>query len=406
MSVFNRSCAEPLRVALLAVLSSIVALFCFAGGTAHAHEVQPAVADLVIGDEFVEIEIRLNLEAPLAGINLAGLADTNDAANSDAYDALRNKDSGALEDDLWAAWPRLADQIMLRAGETRLIPELLGVSIPDVGNAELPRFSTLSIGANLPPGDDPVAFGWEASLGSMILRQQGVEDGYTAFLQNGSLSDPIARTGGDIRTAGAVFADYVISGFEHIIPKGLDHILFVLGLFFFALKWSPILWQVTAFTVAHTVTLGLATVGIISIPTDWMWLVEALIAASITYVAVENVLRPTMGWLRPAVVFGFGLLHGLGFASVLGEFGLPQGQFLTALLAFNVGVELGQLAVVLGAILLLLAGRAAAEAATLEDDEAMARDLPVIYRSVSLVGSLVIAAIGLFWTLERVGLFG
>ena len=339
-------------------------------------------------------------------MDLAGLADTNDAANASAYDARRAQDPEELEEELRAAWPRLASLFTLQAGETRLTPELRAVSIPEVGNTELPRFSTLLIGADLPPGDDPVVFGWQASMGAMILRQQGVEDGYTAFLQNGDLSDPIARTGSDTRTAGEVFVDYMIAGFDHIVPKGLDHILFVLGLFFFALKWSPLLWQVTAFTVAHTVTLGLATVGVITIPPEWMWMVEALIAASITYVAVENVFRPTMGWLRPAVVFGFGLLHGLGFASVLGEFGLPQGQFLVSLLAFNIGVELGQLAVILGAFLFILAGRAAAEMATLDDEEAMARDVPVIYRSVSLVGSLLIAAVGLFWTSERVGLIG
>ncbi len=393
--------AEWVRVGLLVLLSSLVW-----SSAARAHEVQPAVADLEIGAETVEIAIRLTLEAPLAGVDLAGLADTNDAANSDAYDARRTMEPGALEAELRAAWPRLASLITLQSGNARMMPELRAVSIPEVGNAELPRFSTLLIGATLPSGDDPVVFGWQASLGAMILRQQGVEDGYTAFLQNGALSDPIARTGGDTRAPGEVFWTYVVSGFDHIIPKGLDHILFVLGLFFFALRWGPLLWQVTSFTVAHTVTLGLATLGYINIPDESMWLVEALIAASIAYVAVENVLRPSMGWVRPAVVFGFGLLHGLGFASVLGEFGLPQGQFLLALLAFNLGVELGQLAVIVGAFLLILAARAAAEIAPLDDEEAMARDLPVIYRSVSLVGSLIIAAVGLYWTIERIGLIG
>ena len=392
-------------MAVYCLLSSLAFLVALAA-SARAHEVQPAVADLEIGADEVMVAVRLTLEAPLAGVDLEGLADTNDAANSDAYDARRALAPEALEAELRAAWLRLQSLITLQSGGERLAPELRSVAVPAVGNTELARFSTVVFAAPLPAGDDPVIFGWDATMGALILRQQGVEDGYTAFLQNGALSDPIPRSGGDPRSAGQIAADYVISGFEHIIPLGLDHILFVLGLFFFALRWGPLLWQVTAFTVAHTVTLGLATLGVISIPDEWMWLVEALIALSITYVAVENVFRPSMGWLRPAVVFGFGLLHGLGFASVLAEFGLPQGQFVLALLAFNVGVELGQLAVILGAFVLILLARMAAELAPLDDEEAMARDLPVIYRSVSLVGSLLIALIGLYWTLERIGVLG
>jgi len=142
-----------------------------------------------------------------------------------------------------------------------------------------------------------------------------------------------------------VFWRFVVEGFEHIIPKGLDHILFVFGLFLFSLAWRPLLAQITAFTLAHTVTLGLATLSVITIPTAQMWLIEALIAISIAYVAIENILRPKLGWWRIVVVFGFGLLHGLGFASVLGNLGLAQGQFVLSLIAFNIGVEFGQLTV-------------------------------------------------------------
>ena len=387
------------------LLSRAVLVLMLLALPARAHEVQPAVADLEIFDETVEITVRMTLEAPLAGVDLAGLANTNDAANSDAYDSRRALPPEELEAEFRLAWLRIANLITLEADGAQLTPELRSVSVPGIGNPDLPRFSTFRFGAPLPEGTRAVTFGWQAQMGALILRQQGVEEGYTAFLQDGALSDPITRSG-ETRTSGEIFTDYVISGFQHIIPLGLDHILFVLGLFFFALHWGPLLWQVTAFTVAHTVTLALATLGIVSIPDSWMWAVEALIAASITYVAVENILRPALGWWRPAVVFGFGLLHGLGFASVLGEFGLPAGQYVVALLSFNLGVELGQLAVILGAFLLIVAARAASEIARLDDEEAMTRDLPVIYRAVSLTGSLLIAIIGAYWTLERVGLIG
>jgi len=143
---------------------------------------------------------------------------------------------------------------------------------------------------------------------------------------------------------------YLKLGYQHILPLGLDHILFVLSLFLLSPKLKPVLWQATAFTVAHTVTLGLSMYHIIQPPTN---IVEPLIALSIVYVALENIfsrqLRPT----RIAVVFLFGLVHGMGFASVLGQLGLPQNKYFTSLLMFNVGVELGQVTVILTAWFLL-----------------------------------------------------
>jgi hypothetical protein len=132
-------------------------------------------------------------------------------------------------------------------------------------------------------------------------------------------------------------------GVEHIVPLGLDHILFVLGLFFLSVKIRPLLWQVTAFTAAHTVTLALATLGYVTIPDEYMWIVESIIAASIVYVAVENIFTDGLNPWRPAIIFCFGLLHGLGFASVLNAYGLPDNAVIPALLGFNIGVELGQL---------------------------------------------------------------
>ncbi|CAN0588825.1 unnamed protein product, partial [Ectocarpus sp. 12 AP-2014] len=131
---------------------------------------------------------------------------------------------------------------------------------------------------------------------------------------------------------------------------GLDHILFVLGLFFLSTRMGPLLWQISAFTLAHTVTLALGALGYVNIPGN---IVEPIIAASIVYVAVENIVSDKLHRWRPLVIFVFGLLHGLGFASVLGEFGLPADQFIPALIGFNVGVELGQLTVIAIAFLLV-----------------------------------------------------
>lgn len=180
----------------------------------------------------------------------------------------------------------------------------------------------------------------------------------------------------------AVASRYLLLGFEHILPEGLDHILFVLGLFLFSNCFHVLIWQVTAFTLAHSVTLALSSYNLVSLPSGP---VESLIALSITYVAVENILTTELKPWRPAVVFCFGLLHGLGFAQVLGQLGLPREHSLTALMTFNVGVELGQISVLILAFLVV----------------GWFRDKDWYRWAVVLPGSVMICLIGLYWTIER-----
>jgi hypothetical protein len=183
----------------------------------------------------------------------------------------------------------------------------------------------------------------------------------------------------------ATAREYVTLGFTHILPKGLDHILFVVGLFLLGTRWRPLLVQVTLFTIAHSVTLGLSMLGIVSLPSR---VVEPLIALSIAYVAVENLFTTELTPWRGALVFLFGLLHGLGFAGVLGELGVPAGQFVIALVSFNVGVELGQLAVIALAMLAVGWWRA--------------NRLDTYRRWVVVPASLAIAVVGIYWTAVRV----
>jgi len=143
---------------------------------------------------------------------------------------------------------------------------------------------------------------------------------------------------------GEVVWFYIKSGITHIIPLGLDHILFVAGLCLLSTRFKTIFWQATAFTVAHSITLALSMKDVVTLPSE---IVEPLIALSILFIAVENILLDGLKPWRVAVVFLFGLIHGLGFASVLNETGLPRNQFFTSVLSFNVGVELGQIAVIL-----------------------------------------------------------
>ncbi len=179
------------------------------------------------------------------------------------------------------------------------------------------------------------------------------------------------------------FSIFIKSGFEHIIPKGYDHILFVLGLFFSFLNFRSLLLQVTAFTIAHSITLMLAGLGLIHIPGS---IVEPLIALSIIWIAIENcVLKKPSKW-RTLVVFSFGLLHGLGFAAVLSQYGLPKDNFISLLLAFNIGVEIGQLSILI--IAFILVKLILKQSAKIE--------------KIRIPASIIIGLIGVFWFIERI----
>jgi hypothetical protein len=349
----------------------------------QAHEVRPAIADITVGPDGVELRIQMPVEPLVAGMSLDALADTNESPLADRHDALRALPPADLADRFRAAWPQIAPAIRLQAGETVLVPVIASLDIPPVGNTDLPRDAVLLLTTPLPPDGTPVALTWGRGLGLLALRQTGGEDAYAALIAPGETSAALPREGGVAQGFVEIFTAYVILGVEHIVPKGLDHILFVLGLFFFALHLRPMLWQVTTFTLAHTITLALASLGIVAVPAT---VVEPLIALSIAYVAAENVLGARLGWRRVAVVFGFGLLHGLGFASVLGDIGLNPARFTTGLIGFNVGVEIGQLLVIAAALVLV--------------------GLPFgrrpWYRSrIAVPASVVIGLTGLYWTAER-----
>ena len=263
----------------------------------------------------------------------------------------------------------------------------------DAPETEAPTFLGLiaRLEGRVPPGAGSVTFRASRAFPPVhltILDQRRLT-GVRQLLETGTSSEPFrlddmpadrsALSSDRLATAGR----YLMLGFWHIVPEGLDHILFVLGLFLLAARWRPLVWQVSAFTAAHTLTLALSTYGAIRLSPSW---VEPLIALSIAYVAIENLWTAELKPWRPVVVFAFGLLHGLGFAGVLGELGLPVAERLPALLAFNAGVELGQLAVLLAAFAAV----------------GWLRHRSWYRRRVVVPASLAIAAAGLFWAVERI----
>jgi hydrogenase/urease accessory protein HupE len=181
-----------------------------------------------------------------------------------------------------------------------------------------------------------------------------------------------------------VFSFYLKLGIRHIVPDGLDHILFVIGLCLLSPKLKAILRQATAFTIAHSITLALSMKNMIAAPPA---IVEPIIALSIMFVAIENILFNALKPWRVAIVFLFGLIHGLGFASSLNETGLPRNKFLTSILSFNIGVELGQIIVIMAvyALLFLPFGKK-----------------PWFKKFIVYPLSALIALIAAFWTFERI----
>ena len=356
-----------------------------------AHEIRPAIATFAMqpnGD--YSITISLNLEAILSGIG-AEHEDTDDSPNAERYNNLRELPPNELRSAFQPFEKEFLEGVTLRFGDDIAeSPKLGQLTIPEIGDLELARISEVILTGVVPYGAESFVWQWKEAFGSSVIRvlPQGEGDGVSFWLQNGDPSEPISIAGIDQRTRWEQFLDYIIIGFEHIVPKGLDHILFVIGIFLLSSHWKPLLTQVTAFTIAHSITLGLSIYGIVQLPSN---IVEPLIAASIVYVGIENLFTQKLQKWRAAVVFAFGLLHGLGFASVLFEIGLPRDAFLEGLLAFNIGVELGQLAVI--AVAFVVIGF-------------WGRNREWYRPWVIVPGSLAVSVVGGWWFLERTVLAG
>jgi hypothetical protein len=365
----------------------LVIAVAFGANTYYAHEVQPVVVDITLDQHQANLDLTLNVEVVLAGIDASITQDTNDSAAADQYDELRRLDANALAQLITARDNVILDMVQLSSGDQRLQLSITDITIERDVDLNLPRQSCLSLSAKLPPGDSPVTLGLATSLGAFVIRQQdehlNPNDLYTDYIAAGQTSLPIPRGDRLERTNLSIFGQYIQSGIAHIIPKGLDHIIFIMGLFFFSPRWRPLLMQVTIFTLAHSCTLALATLGWVKVSAT---VVEPLIALSIVWIGVENIIRPKIGAARLAVIFTFGLLHGLGFAFVLGKVGLAGSAFAISLVGFNIGVEIGQLLVLMPCVLLSF----------------FFRSHQRYHQRVEIPASMLIALTGFYWFIERV----
>lgn len=356
---------------------------------AQSHENAPAIVDMTVDGGNVIVSIDVNVESLVSGTADEAFSGKTEEG---AEEYLHLRDLSAAE--LAAAYAPFAqtylDGLQLTVDGTAIALTPQDPVIPDTGDVAEARISTLNFTGTLPETGE-LKWTYPPTFGDSILR---VFVPNSAEFPEPTLADFVPRNTtatvdlGNIvpQTTGQVFVDYIIAGFDHIIPKGLDHILFVIGLFLLSTQLRPLLLQATMFTLAHTITLALGALGYVNVPGS---IVEPLIAASIVFIAVENIFTDKLTPWRPFVIFAFGLLHGLGFASVLGDFGLPSGQFVPALIAFNIGVEIGQLAVI--ALCFLAVG-------------IWFRNKDWYHKVIVVPASLAIALMAFYWVLDRTGM--
>lgn len=292
------------------------------------------------------------------------LNDTPDRVPDEAMNALLDGPVETLRRRMDEARENFAEQFQVLADAQVAAPARIAFpSADDVvrkkegpGSPRLPILLEAEISGALSPASSGLAFRFPEQIGPVVLSVE--RPGEEAFAESVPAGDPstelvlqLSRGEQPQRSAQAqvgrgffaVFRQFAVLGYEHILPRGLDHILFVVGLFLLGTRLAPLLWQVTAFTLAHSITLGLALYGWVRVPPA---VVEPLIAVSILLVAADNLRSRELRWWRVWVVFAFGLVHGLGFAEALLELRLARSDLLSALLGFNCGVELGQLSVV------------------------------------------------------------
>lgn len=242
-----------------------------------------------------------------------------------------------------AEWARIREESRHFLDESLSIgPGHRDLRFPDFDSTP-PRFVETGVAEGLPEIEvelsgpmpsEPLRIAWKEAFGVVLIIEH--EDAILPLVSGESLElEPEAPPS-------RRFSRWITFGFRHILPSGLDHILFILGVFLLSPKWKPLLYQSLTFTLAHSVTLAAAALGWVSLPDRW---VETAIALSIAWIAIENLRRRGINPMRYAVIAGFGLIHGLGFARML-ALALPDSAPpLWPLVGFNLGVEIGQLAV-------------------------------------------------------------
>ncbi|MCW9013646.1 MAG: HupE/UreJ family protein [Gammaproteobacteria bacterium] len=375
------------QYAIIIVLSSLIFT-----NSVVADIVKPALVEISVNTNgSYRVEVRASIEAMLTGID-SRYKNTQDAPNAEDYDELRVLQADELEEIFTSFHQQFINEVKLKF-DNQLAPlQITNVEIPEPGYTKVPRISVITLDGKIDRSVKTISWYYPARFADNAVRVRQVDENNEKWhwsqwqwLRNDQWSKAFSLT--EVFTEqslSSIIVTYVGAGFDHILPKGLDHILFILGIFLLSIKIRPLLWQVTMFTLAHSITLSLSMLNIISLPAS---IVEPLIALSIAYIGIENIFAHKLQTSRLIIVFLFGLLHGMGFASMLADFGMPANAFASALISFNIGVELGQLTVI--AVAFLTVG-------------IWFRHKAWYHNYITVPGSLLISAVGLYWTYDRI----
>ena len=327
------------------IIFFFIFFFLFISLSLKSHEIKPSIVDFSINESSLTFEIRLNAELILSGIDASDIQNTDNSNLSYKYDDLRKLPDNDLKENIMSNWDNISQNIYIKLDGDVQELNLLSIEIINQRNYEVTRDTIINFHIPLDKKNTSFSFSMSKKFGSIILREQNlnknVDQLYTNYLNSGDASDLINLNHTVALTKINSFIKYLFLGIEHIIPKGLDHMLFIIGLFLFSNLIRPLLLQVTMFTIAHTITLVIASLSLINVNGS---IVEPLIALSIVYIGVENIFKKYSNTkIRYYVIFLFGLLHGLGFALVLKDVGLDYSNLLMNLVSFNIGVEIAQI---------------------------------------------------------------
>jgi hydrogenase/urease accessory protein HupE len=362
---------------MIAALLLVAAALLSGSATVQAHQINLTNARIAIGpDRTVDVEIAMKG------------SDVDRVAGTKVYDAVANRVRPAAL--AAAAAPILAyirAHTAVVGGDGAICPSGTGTVAPD-GDGVVVRIPWSCAGVA-----DPITYRSTVLVDVSPAARQvvliGAGTNPAQDLLDASRTET-ALTGAAPPSLLQVVLRFIGAGIEHIF-LGYDHICFLISVVLWSRRLWPVVKIVTAFTLAHSITLSLAALDIVRIPSA---IVEPAIAASIVYVAVENFLTRDVE-KKWRIAFCFGLIHGFGFASALQEFGLPRTALVPALASFNIGVEIGQIAIVSLVIPVLLA----LDRLTVAGHRAgpmPVRSAPVVYAI-----SAVIIGLGSYWFLAR-----
>ena len=372
---------------MLRLLKSFT-LFFLLVSVSIADVVKPALVEIsVYPDKKVEVVIDLSLEAVMTGIGTQ-YKNTTDAPASAEYDELRALAPEVLRQRFKNFEVKFLNKLQLNINHQAQNLHLENIKIDIVGYKKRPRKTLLTYIMQLREWPKTLLWQYNKDYGDSALRYQVFEKNkynwsQWRWLRNGASSGVIDINHPEPIGTAQHFYQFISIGFDHVIPLGWDHILFIIGMALSSLLWRRLLLLVSLFTLAHTLTLGLAMVGVAEVSPR---IIEPLIAFSIAYVAIENLLAKQSIKRKSIIVFLFGLVHGLGFASMLKNFEMSPDNFLSTLIGFNIGVELAQVFIVLSVFSALL----------------LFKKIQLNYRILLVVPiSIIISVIGFWWFVQR-----